>query len=259
MGIYWTSGYAATTEYPMTHARILYNKLDGAVTADSEDEGFEAILADSPKTYTYWKPVVSPAGWEIDYGDLKPVDTVAIAVHELAGGIVTVKTWDGAAWVTQISQLISEDATIILLFQQVTTQKVRVEIDILAAVGVIWTGTSLVMCVPAFMSLGMIDMGRETTFSNNISEGGHWLGRSIARSGISADYSWEHIPWDWYKTNIEPLSKYMRTKPIFIAARPYGYPDEVAYAWTSKDVLPEKVGITNMLKFGMSLSGFSRA
>ncbi|ARC90231.1 hypothetical protein B5V46_17265 [Rhodovulum sp. MB263] len=79
----YTPGHAAASPYPMTHARILWDRLTGTVSATSEAEGFEAELADTVETNSWWKPETVPASWRIEYGVSRLIDSIGIAAHNL--------------------------------------------------------------------------------------------------------------------------------------------------------------------------------
>ncbi|BAQ67202.1 hypothetical protein NHU_00030 [Rhodovulum sulfidophilum] len=83
MAVTYTLGHAAASPYPMTHARILWDKAAGSVGATSEAEGFEAGLADTVETNSWWKPEAVPASWQITYPFSRVVDAIGIGAHTL--------------------------------------------------------------------------------------------------------------------------------------------------------------------------------
>ncbi|BAQ71258.1 hypothetical protein NHU_04136 [Rhodovulum sulfidophilum] len=83
MAVTYTPGHAAASPYPMTHARILWDKAAGSVSATSEAEGFEAGLADTVETNSWWKPEAVPASWRIEYGESRLIDAIGLAAHDL--------------------------------------------------------------------------------------------------------------------------------------------------------------------------------
>ena len=260
MGVFYTSGYASASPYPMTHSRILYDPIDGTVTASTEAEGFAAVNAKSPRTDTFWRPTDNPSSWEIDFGTTVPIDAVGIAAHDLAGQSVAVDTWNGAAWVEALAILPEDASPIMILFAQVATQKVRIRGDgILAAIGVIYAGVAMVMPVKAFGGLGQVNLKRQTEFKNNITEGGQWVGRSIARVALAASYSWEYLTDAWYLSTGDLFSRKAREVPFFLAARPLDYPLETAYAWVSADIQPERMGVRDFVRLGFEINGYTRA
>ncbi len=260
MSVIWNTAYA-TQSLPMTHARILYLNRAGTVTASSEVEGFEAVRAAQPDTYSFWQPAVTPATWEVDFGSPFTVDAVAIGAHGLAGQTVAVETWTGSSWVSQVVATAIDDAgAVMLLFAPVVTQKVRLTVaGVPAPVGVIYVGQALVMAQKAFAGLGQINLKRRTEFKTNQSEGGQWVGRSIARVALGASYSWEHLTDAWYLANMEPFSLIAREAPFFLAARPQGYAAEVVYGWVAKDIQPERMGVRDLCSVALEITGHMRA
>jgi len=260
MSTFWTAGYAAAYPEPMSHSRILYASLSGTITASSEVEGFEAVLAGTPQTYSFWRPIEAPASWEIDFGVDQTVDCVGIAAHELSGQALGVDTWDGLAWVPQLDVEPQDGGAIVLLFAPVVTQKVRVRVDGLeAAIGVIYVGQALRMQRKEYLNLGQIDLKRQTEFEVNVSQGGQWLGRSIARIGLRASYTWTLLTDAWYLANMEAFSLSARELPFFLAARPLDYPAETVFAWVEADIQPQRMGVRDMCSVTIDVAGYLRA
>lgn len=261
MSVTWTAGYAATSPYPMTHARILYTPASGSATASSEVEGYEAALALNPDTYSYWLPSATPATWAVDFGSPKAVDAVGIAAHSLAGQTVAVDTWNGTAWVEQVPAFaVTDNGPLLVLFAEVTTDKVQIRVDgIPQPVGVIYAGKALVMPQKSYVGLGQINLKRRTEYKINQTEGGLWAGRSIARVSLIAAYQWTHLTDAFYLANVEPFSFSARQYPFFLAARPSGYPEETTYAWVAADIAPERMGVLDFCSVGFEAIGYSRA
>lgn len=83
VAVTYTLGHAAASPYPMTHARILWDRLTGTVSATSEVEGFEAELADTVETNSWWKPSSINSSWRLEFGGPALVDAIGVAAHNL--------------------------------------------------------------------------------------------------------------------------------------------------------------------------------
>ncbi|MBL3608202.1 phage head spike fiber domain-containing protein [Rhodovulum sulfidophilum] len=83
MAVTYTLGHAAASPYPMTHARILWDRLTGTVSATSEVEGFEAELANTVETNSWWKSASINSSWRLDFGGPALVDAIGVAAHNL--------------------------------------------------------------------------------------------------------------------------------------------------------------------------------
>ncbi|PTW43891.1 phage head spike fiber domain-containing protein [Rhodovulum kholense] len=99
MAVTYTPGHAAASPYPMTHARILWDRLTGTVSATSAAEGFEAALAATVETNSWWQPVAAPASWQIEFASAQTVDAIGIGAHTLgsSGASARVEYLSGSA------------------------------------------------------------------------------------------------------------------------------------------------------------------
>lgn len=254
--IYFTNEYAsdaAAAGLPMTHARILWDNLPGTITASSEAEGRAAERAGQIDTASWWEPTSAPGWWQIDFGSAKPVDAVGIAAHELDGAAVLIEVKVGGSWVEAIEIEPSTRAAIMTLTREKNATAIRVTSDKVAKIGVIYAGKALAMPRAGYSSLGMVDLGRDATLTSYVSEGGQLLKRSIQRSGLSAECSWDHLPEDWYRQTFDPFALRARTEPFFLASRPSDYPRDCAYCWVDAPIVPSRMGIKNFLSAGFTV------
>lgn len=258
MAVYYTTGYEAASSYSMTHARILWNKLSGTVSATSELTGYAATLADNINTATWWESSES-ASWQILYSGARTVDSVGIGAHNLSGKTVTIEALIDSVWTTVASHTPIDNSAILSLFAAVSCTGIKISVSAACRIGVVYTGVSLEMIRPGYASLGPLSLARSSVITSYISEGGQLLERFIERRGLTTSLTWNNIPENWYRVYFDPFAIGARTEPFFIALRPYGYADDCAYCWVNEDIIPQRSGTRNLLTVGFSVMGHQYA
>ncbi len=265
MSVFWTDEYEATTPWPMTHARILHTSLAqqaSAVFANSEIEGFAATNALSPATYTYWQPSLMPTNWVMEFAAPQMVDAIAIGASWIAGRSFRVLTSVSGVWSEKIvftqSGLYGNGA-VLALFEPQMVDRVSIEITGTApVVGVIYVGQAMVMPRREWAAMPSLRFQRRTEFEQNISEGGQWLGRSIARIATEGRYAWEYLPPEFVGNDLDAFSRAARVRPFFIAAHPSKSVLNCDLAWVRQDIRPERMGIKNFWRVSFDATGYSR-
>ncbi|MDR1461447.1 MAG: hypothetical protein LBI78_07370 [Campylobacteraceae bacterium] len=239
-------------------AIICYDKKKGVASATSEVDMFPASAPNNELTYSYWQPASLPATWTLTFSQNEVIDYFAIANHTLVGCTVTLQ--QGNNW-TEIghTEVITDRRPIILKFNQITTNKVRIVITGvplgLALVGVVFCGKALLMQREIYGGHSPITMSRITTKRTNESERGQWLGTSIVREGLESDFSWDNLEAEWVRENFDPFILHARTKPFFIAWRPLKFPNETAYCYAPTDIHPDNMGRKDFMSVKISVKG----
>ena len=259
MAVTYTAGYAAAATQPMKHARILWSRLTGTVTATSAADGFAAANAATIDTASWWQPVSAPASWTITFAGARTVDAVGIAAHRLTGATVTIAALVSGSWVDVVTLTPTDNSAILALFAAVSCTAVRVTTSIVARIGVIYAGQALAMARPGYTALGLADLGRQAVLTSYVSEGGQLLARYIQRRGLAASYEWEHLTEAWYRANFDAFAVSAQTEPFFIAARPQDVPTDCVYGWVDEPITPARMGIRDLMSVGFSLMGHADA
>jgi hypothetical protein len=123
-------------------------------------------------------------------------------------------------------------------------------------IGIIRAGVALQMQQPFYAGHGIANWSRVTEAQQQFSETGQWLGRLEKRIALEANYSWAHLRADWYRANFEPFAKTLPLRPFGIAGNPSRMPDDVAWAWTSRDPRPINMGVRNMIEVSLPVTGY---
>jgi hypothetical protein len=255
----------ASESYPLTHARIGYDRLDGTPTASTAANGSPALGAYTVNTYEHWQPTALPAWWKVSAQEPTLVNYCGIAVHQLIGEAVQVQySANDSDWTSILAApaLITNGDPILILFPEVSARYWRIAIEgsELPAIAHIRFGYALTMMRPIFAGHNPGPLNRETAINPNVSERGQFLGRSIIRSGVREAFAWQHLDPDWYRENFDPFVLDARENPFFIAWRPN--PDspsenDVIYGWVNDDMAPTNMGIRDLMSVSMEVAGIS--
>jgi hypothetical protein len=251
------SGLEFDTE-PLNHARIGYQNLTYGLTAtaSSAAAGFPAIAATYPTTFEYWTPTALPAAWGVDFGSAKSVDYCGI-VGDLNGATIEIQSSSNfSTWTARGTIGPTTDRINMALFLETSVRYWRLYVTGgLPNIAVVHLGKALAMQRKIYQGHTPLTLSRTTELSNNMSDGGQYLGRSVIRKGAQTSCNWSHLKADWYRANFDPFVKAARTGPFFIGWRPESYPSELGYVWTDNDIAPTNSGPRDFMSVGVSFMG----
>lgn len=254
--IYIQSGLSPTPD--LNHARIGYQNLTYGLTptASTSAAGHPATAATYPTTFEYWTPTALPATWSVDLGSAQAVDYLGM-VGDMNGCTISLESsTDNSTWTTQETRTSLTDRINLFLIAPITARYWRLSISVaFPLLAVVYLGQALAMQRKIYQGHTPLTLARETELSNNMSEGGQYLGRSIIRKGASTKGEWQHLKADWYRANFDPFVKAARTAPFFIGWRPEQYPAELGFVWTGGDIAPSITGPRDFMSVGMSFQG----
>jgi len=255
--IYISDGLVASADPPLRNSRIGYGSITfgKTPTASTTAAGFSALAPTYPTTYEYWKPSAMPATWAIDNTTSVACDYAGV-VGDIEGTTIQVQSSDdGTTWVTQVEGFATKKVAM-FLFEEVEAQHWRLRfVDVEPRVSVIYIGKALAMQRSIYAGHTPITLSRVTEYSNNMSEGGQYLGRSIIRGGVVTGAAYQHLTADWYRANFDPFVKAARERPFFFAWRPYQFQNEAAYVWTSGDIRPQNSGPRDFMSVSFNMTG----
>lgn len=245
MAVVIASGFTGTAQ-PLNHPRIGWRKITGTVSALSEADGFAAANAATPRTDSFWRPTATTGWLEINAGSAQSVSYAGIAAHDLftRGASFVIEYFSGS-WV-QIGPTVTptDDNAILILFAVTSAQRWRLRITASTSaptIGVIQFGavTELPRKSTYAPSISF-ERARAVSYSANMTEGGHFAGRSIVRTSLTPRMTVEHLSEAWIASEWDAFSRHAESYPFFIADRPGDYPASVAYAWTGGPIIPER-------------------
>jgi hypothetical protein len=238
------------SQYGGNHARIGWAQtgLVGKVIASGAAAGYAATNAATPTEYDFWKPANNSETWEVNTYKPKFIQFCGIAAHTLgsSGSEVIFQTWDGSAWETIDRHSPLDDSAFMFLCNARLTPAARIRVICgnIPFVGVIQFGP--VIELPQRVYAGSptpIDLGIQTTFKENISQAGAFVGRTVERVRSKSQFSVSNLPESYVRNTLKPFIEYSQQYPFFLAERPQDYPDAVDYVRTEADITPSRAGV----------------
>lgn len=248
---------ALTPSYPMSHARILHNNLFATATASPTDAQAVTI----PNTFERWRPTGGTQTLTLTRSSATTIDAIGIGASVFNGATVQIQVSPTAsAGFTTVETVTPFDdrALLVLLTSPITAQRVRI---ILTGgsdreIGVIYAGIALQMERPLFGGHSPINLSARTSYQNNVSDSGNFLGRSIVREGLETELSWKYISNGWFRNDFQPFVISAKKEPFFIAWRPNFAANDVAFAYTQDDIRPTYSGIRDLIEVSINIRGF---
>jgi len=234
--------------YDLEHPRLCWDREAGTATATTEAAGFSASFANSVRLDNFWQPTAVPATWTLTLDADAEVSYLGIAAHNLAAQAATVKVEYklGAGSWTEIDfggdHEPADNDPILFLFGAIEMSAIRVTIvtaDAAPTIGVIGAGAVDEWPRKAVWTGTPITEGDNLSFTNNSSDTGVMLGRTLTSDGLSFQVTVNNLPEDWRRAGFKAFKAYANKGQslFFIATRPAYYPDEVAFAWSSETVM----------------------
>lgn len=260
--IFIQSGYTPTPD--LNHSRIGINNITYGKTpvASSSAAGHPAIAATYPTTYEYWRPTSAVSTWTIDNGTMVECDYMGV-VGDLGNLTLSCQySFDGTTWTEAVSGSIgagSEKRTSMLLFSAVAARYWRLAMIGIGNIAVVYIGKSLAMQRKIYQGHSPLTLSRMTETTQNVSETGQYLGRSITRKGLKTNCEYQHLKAAWYRANFDPFVEAARTAPFFYAWRPLAYPSELGFVWTTGDIKPTNSGPKDFMSVGFTVTGIANA
>lgn len=230
--------------FPFTHARIGYQN----ILASVDITGAQPALI--PNTFERWIDSTGQMVARFQTGAVVGIDFVAIGAHNLnsIGASVSISispTVNGVftevAYITPVN-----NNAIMVFFDETVTADVKIEVfgegAVAREIGYVSAGKAMVMPRPIYGGHTPIVLTPETTYQQNTSSSGQFLGRNIIRKGISTNFEWNHLQPDFIRGEFQTFVQSAKTTPFFIAWRPSEYPQDVALVHTVNDIHPENMG-----------------
>lgn len=214
---------------------------NAVITADGSSVGFPPINVSDPATYNSWKaPVVGSARLYFDLGEVRGVNTIGIAAHNMAtiGSSVQVLVSDnGTTWsaITLYAPTTNEDIIISFVGQQ----RRYVSLNFFGAapaIGVVFVGARLSFPSTPVVGYTPTHHARRYTKFFNSSITGNFLGNRVMGAGGSTEVTFPSIPRDFVDGPIRGFENhYNRGGTFFYAGMPGSKPQDMAYCRASSE------------------------
>jgi hypothetical protein len=244
MSVVIASGFTGTA-VGLAYPRVGWRRLTGTIAASTSAAGYAAANAATSRTDTFWKATTLPATWAVDFGSAQNVSYCGIASHTIgsSGATVIFELWNGSAWITIATTTPVDNGPILFLCAVLSRSQARIRItgSTVPVVGVVFFGAvtewpQLAVYAPSVS----FQRASQTDYAINITDGGQWAGRTIIRKSTNPKMQVDNLSESWMTSQLDDFAAYAEREPFFIADRPGTYPDSVAYAWTSSDIIPER-------------------
>lgn len=267
MSVHYTAGYASAAPLSMDHSRILWSPWVATPSSNGDAVGHPVSRVVVPDTSTWWETTVAVPVLTLAFGALRSVEAVGLAGHNLTGRTVLIEGATNVGlttWTSLITVNPTDDSTILALFAAGNYYGIRITITggglgILTRIAVAYTGTVLTMPTRGYNDLGPVDLGMDVSINTYRTETGQIAGRFISYTGLMGNLSYTHLPEPWVRSTLLPFLKSAITIPFFIATRPAGYPKDCAYAWTTDNVIPQRMRLKNYMSIQMKVNAHAPA
>ena len=245
---------------PGKHARILWRNEAVSASATTEAFGADAGNAITADTSQYWQPTSYGAELTIDLGQRRRVNCVGIGAHNIctSGAQVQIETEQtvGATPVVRATSSQTDDGAIMAFFPAATVRLVRLWIiGPPVRIGHVSAGMTLDLPAPGYADHAPLTWGNTVTTRGLQSTQGWALDWVIEAQGLSGKYGFSHIPEAWIVEHLLPVKRAMQRGPFFIAGRPEADPWDCALAWLSGDLVPQRMGLSDLCRFDLNLQG----
>lgn len=207
-------------------------------------------------------------GWEATSTDLQEIevdtqgltlDYLGIARHNLetvaeikiefnvAGTYYTVFDWNSVEFEKQV---------MLYFFNIATPDSVRLSIrnnTVAPKIAVLYIGQATVIPRKIYVGHTPITMGINRSVIGGMSESGQYLGHVTRRRSLSSKVELKNLNPLWYRENLQQFFSTPTRQPFFWAWRPEQYPDEVGYAWLTKDATPSNQRSNGMMEISFDM------
>lgn len=226
------------------------NLLESAtVTADEEATGFEIENGYDWRLDDWWKATSTSAftviNIDIDCGSSQSADYVGLVGHNFSSAVISFKVQhdDNSGYSSPTDALgataLTSDGVALKTFTSASDRYWRIAITMLSSAPPIIGHLSLGAryAPPVGMQSGAIPpkYGIQTKTMPNIGDTGLYLGSSTLRDHYESTIEMNLLTAAQMRTDIDPLTTHVISKPFFYNWDNTNYPTESAYCWLSGD------------------------
>ena len=156
----------------------------------------------------------------------------------------------GAGWndVPGTTVVPGDNKPVVVLFDRIAADQWRVTIGCTTAceLGVVSFGLKMQLERGAYVGFTPPRFARRDKVLNAGSQDGHFLGRSLIRTGVVGTLALDKLTAGWTRDTLDAFLLHARRKGWFLVWNPDRRPDEVAYCWTTSISQPSNTGPRRM-------------
>lgn len=247
--------------------RVAYQNLlrdgGGTVTASSETAQYEYQNAYDDRPFTWWRPESGTSYLTLVLPSARSVNYFAFYGTDLAakGGSIQLQySLDGGgSWLDAAVSVSPADTTPVYKVLTAAIAAARWRFKVICAtqpnLACLSFGTDLQFERGCWVGFSPPRLARDTDLTNNISQRGVWLGRSIIRNGMMGAFDLDKLTPGWVETYWKPFVRHAETKPWFLLWNKTGYPADAAWCWAEGDIERPAYSHPNFMKAGMRYRG----
>lgn len=230
---------------PINQPRVCYHTFAATGTASGSLSGTSPAWVTDGETWSVWTADAATATLMLSFGQAVSIDYLGVAAHTLGSTGASVRpsfqTSSGGAFAYQddvISHDPADDSAILWMMNRRSVWGVRFNISggaAAASIAVAQAGQALEFPRLSRFTGQPISEGRMVRYRHQTSVRGDVIGRAVEGADLSFDLTISNLPeafradpaaisWKGFRSHIE------NTGPFFVAAKPFTYPDDVAYA-----------------------------
>ncbi len=184
----------------------------------------------------------------------EPADYFAFYAHDLHDHAATIKleyNQGGAGWndVPGTTVIPGDGKPIVKVFDRLSADQWRVDVvtdGTAAELGVVSFGLKMQMERGAYVGFTPPRFARRDKILNAGSQDGHFLGRSLIRTGVVGTLPVDHLTAGWTRDTLDAFLLHARRKGWFLVWNPDRRPGEVAYCWSTSMPQPSNTGPRRM-------------
>lgn len=250
-----TSTYIANT---ISAADLFLPRLlidDAIPTATMTASSGTAEAVQTMTTYSRWTPTDTAAYIEATFTSPAVIDCVSLYTTDPDGAGFTLEVLDGTIWTTIGGTLSRTGAGCIMwVFDSVTADGIRVNVDTSPSVAVLKAGLSTVVPVGIPVGYEPSLFNPVEKLSNTMSVGGQILGTQIETRSIAESLSFDMLEPSWIESTWTPLRESVRTTGVFLAWNMSDHQSHVVYGAVVGDPSVSYSQV-NTLRLSMNMEG----
>ncbi len=249
--------------------RILYDNLmrtgsPSSIVASSEpdptDYPYQRAYDDKP--YTYWKVAAGTQYLTFVFTSAKTVNAYGLFSTTLADAAATIQleysTDGGGSWLPFQPAEAPIDTTPIYRSLDASVSAARWRWKIVSTVdvyvGCLAFGTDFTFERGCWVGFSPPKMARSTDLTNNVSQGGVWLGRSIIRNGASFSFELDKLTASWVNATWYPFMLHAERRPWWLLWEKTSHPAEAAFCWAEGKIAKPSNSHPNFMAASMNAS-----
>ncbi len=247
--------------------RIMYDNLmrTGApssiiATSEPDPTNFAYQRAYDDRPYTYWLMEAGTQYLTFVFPSSKDVNAYGLYATTLAEAGATAELQysvdGGGSWTSVQSAEAPVDTTpIYRSFTTVSAPRWRwkfvTPVDLY--VGCLAFGVDFVFQRGTWMGFSPPKFARDTDLTNNVSQGGRWLGRTIIRNGAKFSFDLDKLTASWVNSTWYPFMLHAEKRPWWLLWEKTSHPAEAAWCWADGKIQKPSNSHSNFMSAGMNV------